>query len=95
MSRGKPQAFELVNNDGTTRLIAPRGRDAWALEELIRVGAKGLTTLERPAPRWSGYIHKLKRIYGVNIETVPEGHGGEFAGRHGRYILRSTVRVAA
>ncbi len=70
------------------------GRFAWALAELICAGARGVTPLERPAPRWSHYIYRLRRE-GVPITTVPEKHGGSFAGRHGRYIIGASVVVVA
>lgn len=68
------------------------GRDAWALRELLRSGAEGCTPIEHPAPRWSGYVHKLRRA-GLAIETLHERHGGPFPGLHARYVLRSPVRV--
>jgi hypothetical protein len=70
------------------------GRFAWALAELIRAGARGVTPIDQPAPRWSHYIYRLRRK-GVPITTVPEMHGGSFAGRHGRYIIGASVVVVA
>jgi hypothetical protein len=69
------------------------GRDAWALNELMRAGKRGCTPIDNPAPRWSAYIFKLRRQYGLNIETIHEGHGGDFPGNHARYVLRSPVRI--
>ena len=68
------------------------GRPAWALEQLVRAGRAGLTTLERPAPRWSDYIFKLRRG-GVPIVTEHEPHGGPFSGSHGRYRLTVPVEI--
>ncbi|UVC09865.1 hypothetical protein IHQ71_04425 [Rhizobium sp. TH2] len=68
------------------------GRDAWMLKELIRVGSRGLTSLENPAPRISGYVLKLRKR-GLVIETIHENHDGPFAGNHARYVLRSEVAV--
>ncbi len=68
------------------------GRDAWALAQLIQAGERGLTTLQNPAPRWSHYIFKLRRM-GVLIETENEAHDGPYAGHHARYRLRSQIRV--
>jgi|GEM_PF-6275484 len=69
-----------------------KGRDAWALGELLKAGAEGCTPLDNPGPRWSGYILKLRKL-GLDIETVHEMHGGTFAGRHARYVLRSQIEV--
>lgn len=68
------------------------GRDAWALYALIESGPAGVTAIERVGPRWSHYVLKLRRA-GFDIETVNEKHGGAFAGRHARYVLRSPVNV--
>lgn len=68
------------------------GRDAWALDHLIRAGERGCTPITTPGPRWSHYVFKLRRA-GVNVETVDEDHGGPFAGSHARYVLRSSVRI--
>ena len=70
-----------------------RGRDAWALSELVKAGPRGCTPIENPGPRWSGYVFNLKRNYGLAIETLHEPHGGTFAGTHGRYVLHSSVEI--
>jgi hypothetical protein len=67
------------------------GRDAFALRELKRAGERGCTPIDNPAPRWSAYVHALRTERGLNIETVTEAHGGQFAGCHARYVLRSPV----
>jgi hypothetical protein len=69
-----------------------KGRELWALQKLIRAGAHGLTSIERPAPRWSHYIFQL-RARGLNIETIREEHGGEYPGHHERYVLHTTVAI--
>ncbi len=71
-----------------------RGRDAWALLELIRVGEGGCTPLDTPGPRWSGYVYNLRR-QGLVIETITESHGGQFAGHHARYVLHSPVQIVS
>ena len=71
--------------------IEAKGRDAWALDQLIAAGRKGCTPIERPAPRWSAYVHRLREL-GVPIETNWESHGGPYAGKHGRYVLRADVQ---
>lgn len=70
------------------------GRKAWALERLFAAGEAGVTPVTEPAPRWSGYVHRL-RERGVPIETIHERHGGEFAGNHARYVLRAKVMKGA
>jgi hypothetical protein len=69
-----------------------RGRDAWALIELVTGGIVGVTPIEQPAPRWSHYIFKLRRA-GIIIETIDERHSGSFAGSHARYLFRSPLHV--
>lgn len=68
------------------------GRFGWTLLQLHRAGDAGLTSLERPAPRWSHYVWVL-RADGVGISTTYEDHGGAFAGRHGRYRLTTPIEV--
>ena len=69
-----------------------KGRDAWALLQLAIAGERGCTPIDNPAPRWSAYVHNLRGM-GIEIETVHETHGGAFKGTHGRYVLRSRIRV--
>jgi hypothetical protein len=45
-----------------------------------------------PSLRWSGYVHKLRKV-GIVIETIREAHGGPFAGQHARYVLRTLITV--
>lgn len=68
------------------------GRVAWTLDRLIKAGDQGITSFENPAPRLSDYVFKLRKA-GVDIETIDEGHKGIFAGVHGRYKLRSSIRI--
>lgn len=77
--------------DGTPQTIV--GRDAWALEQLLAAGERGCTPIDRPAPRWSHYVWKLRTKHGITVETIDEGHGGQFAGHHARYVLRSAVEI--
>jgi hypothetical protein len=74
--------------------LAFRGRVAWTLGALIDAGPRGVTPLERPAPRWSAYVHTLRKA-GVIVDTIEEPHAGAYRGWHGRYILRSDVRTVA
>jgi len=68
------------------------GRLAWAMDNLHRAGEGGCTPITFPGPRWSGYVHKLRRA-GFIIETITENHGGPFSGHHARYVLRSNVEL--
>jgi hypothetical protein len=91
--RGRRIAFNVTEGEDV-RTISPAGRDAWALGALIIAGADGCTPIDHPGPRWSGYVFKLKRIYRLDVETVTEMHGGDYAGKHARYVLRSRVAFA-
>ena len=78
---GEPFEFELA------------GREAWALSRLMAAAEKGVTPVSEPTgPRWSAYVHKLRRK-GLDVETITERHGGAFPGTHARYVLRSDVRL--
>ncbi|MBX4898596.1 winged helix domain-containing protein [Rhizobium bangladeshense] len=68
------------------------GRDAWALQNLVRAGPRGCTPIDHPGPRWSHYVFKLRR-FGFTIQTLDESHGGPFPGSHARYLLRSEVEI--
>ncbi|MEH6738278.1 MAG: hypothetical protein V7695_07015 [Sulfitobacter sp.] len=75
-----PRTFEL------------QGRLGWTLFHLDKASAKGITTIERPAPRWSAYIHELRKL-GIQIETEMEPHEGAYSGHHARYRLACEVQV--
>lgn len=80
----------VTTTSGQTFRVQLKGRDRWALEALKLAGNEGCTPIKNPAPRWSAYVFNLRGA-GVEIETVNEAHGGEFAGHHARYVLRSDV----
>ena len=82
-----------LHGEAGSSLATVRGRDAWALLQLMSAGEKGCTSIDNPAARWSGYIYNLRRL-GIEIETVHEHQGGAFPGSHGRYVLRSRVELA-
>lgn len=88
----KPQITARVGDGENVVTRTAKGRDAWALAELLQAGERGVTPIERPAPRWSHYVYKL-RGFGFAIETNDEPHGGPYAGSHARYVLRSPVEV--
>jgi len=82
--------FHVTNRGAEPFSIRVKGRDRWALENLINARDVGCTPYDNPAPRWSAYVFKL-RSFGVNIETVHEEHRSPFSGTHARYVLRSEV----
>ncbi len=86
--------FMVSNADKKSFRLALRGRNAWAMKQLMDAGAVGCTPINNPAPRWSAYIHNLRR-FGVHIRTITEQHGGKFAGNHARYVLVSNVTVVS
>ncbi len=88
----KPAIEMTIRFEG--RDVVLPGREAWAMENLLRQGEKGCTPIDVPGPRWSSYIHKLRRR-GLIIETVTEVHSGAFAGKHARYVLHSPVEVVS
>jgi hypothetical protein len=82
--------FVVNPNQPDAFTITLSGRDLWTLERLMNEGATGCTPIEQPAPRWSAYVHRLREM-GVVIITHMEPHGGEFPGRHARYVLGCTL----
>jgi hypothetical protein len=95
VAQTKPRAKQsrrycIRPENGEAFSVSLCGRDAWALMQLTKVGFKGLAPLDKPAPRWSAYIHRLRQN-GIPIETLREKHGGEFPGYHARYVLRAKV----
>ncbi len=84
--------YSVTNPDRQAFRLALRGRNTWAMGQLIRAEKKGCTPIDNPAPRWSAYIHNL-RGFGVAIKTITEQHGGQFAGNHARYVLMANVTV--
>lgn len=86
----QPRRYRIRPEDGEVFSVTLCGRDAWALMQLIKAGIEGVAPLDKPAPRWSAYIHRLRQS-GIPIETLREKHGGEFPGYHARYLLRAKV----
>lgn len=92
MTRSVALTIRVRIGDDAVSTVSVRGREAWALVALMAAGEGGCTPINNPGPRWSGYVHDLRRL-GFVIETVRERHGGEFPGHHARYVLRSPVFV--
>ncbi len=76
----RPRTFEL------------KGRLGWTMYQLAQAGPRGVTPLECPALRWSGYIFDLRKM-GIPIETEMEEHAGAYRGRHARYRLTCDATV--
>lgn len=87
---GKKYVF--IRGDDTPSKFKLAGRNGWALAQLVRAGRAGITPLTHPAPRWSAYVHNLRKM-GLVIDTLTEEHEGDFPGFHGRYILRTPVNL--
>ncbi|ARJ65054.1 hypothetical protein WV31_04940 [Magnetospirillum sp. ME-1] len=79
--------FETISDHASARLT---GRDLWAFDHLHKAGSKGCTPIDTPGPRWSAYVHNLRKM-GLDIETVWENHGGPYPGKHARYVLATII----
>lgn len=82
--------FALYTGEHGAQILELKGREEWALSNLLAAGGRGCTPIDHPGPRWSDYVFKLKKR-GIVIETVTEAHGGPYAGHHARYVLRSKI----
>jgi hypothetical protein len=82
----------LVRRADTGETLRLKGREAWTLAHLIWAGETGVIPLDRPAPRWSAYVHTLRKR-SLDIITIDEPHAGPYSGTHGRYILRTPLQV--
>lgn len=84
-------SYTITPDFGLPRVVVLAGRQAWTLEQLADAGSRGCTPSEYPAPRWSAYVHELRKL-DIPIETIMEPHAGAYPGEHGRYVLRARVR---
>jgi hypothetical protein len=85
------RSLHAVRND-TGETLLTKGREAWCLAHLIINGDKGVTPIERPAPRWSDYVFRLRKR-GLPVQTIEEAHGGVYRGHHARYRLDVPMTV--
>lgn len=72
------------------------GQPARCLMALVRASDRGITALEMSswALRLAAYVHELRQRFGLDIHMDRESHDGPAGkGWHGRYSLRSSVRV--
>src|SRR6185437_1071317 len=65
-------------------------RAEFVLDELVTAGPAGLSKISYPGVNIGDAVLTCRKA-GVQIETLHEPHGGEFAGHHARYVLRSRV----
>ena len=70
----------------TDEVLSTKGRESWCLAHLVSTGTRGVTPIERPAPRWSDYVFRLRKR-GLPVQTIDEAHGGTYRGTHARYRL--------
>lgn len=92
MTKQKPSLTVAVLETGGERTIKVVGQFARTLDALIAAGKTGTTALDIStwALRLSHYVFILRKDYGLLIEMQREPHA---TGEHGRYFLRSEVRV--
>lgn len=92
MTKQKPTLTVAVSENGGERTIKVVGQFARTLDALITAGQTGTTALEIStwALRLSHYVFILRKDYGLLIEMKREAHA---TGEHGRYFLRSDLRV--
>ena len=69
-----------------------RGQDARTLLALVRAGDRGITALEMSswAYRLGAYVHRLRTLHGLDIETLHETHN-DMGDWHARYVLHHVV----
>lgn len=93
-SRKPAKPRRSLKAEGPDGAFTVTGQTAKALGALVAAGARGRTALEVAtwAYRFGAYVHDLRHRHGLTIETVREPHG-ENGDWHGRYILRSRVRL--
>ncbi len=93
------RALVYDTGDMLPREIVATGRYGQALKALVEAGDKGVTALEIStwALRLAHYVFILRTDprYSLDIETRDEEHevDGMGPGRHGRYFLRTTVKL--
>lgn len=86
-----PARFRITRTDGSAHEIVVKGRDRWALENLMTAGERGCTPIDHPGPRWSANVHALRHECQIEIDTITEPHDGPFSGHHARYCARSKI----
>ena len=82
----------LVQRTDSSETLRLNGCGAWTLAHLIGARETGIIPLDSPAPRWSAYVHTLRKR-SLDISTVDEPHACPYSGTHGRYVLRTSLEV--
>lgn len=52
--------FQVTCQNGKQFKLTVKGRERWALTQLMESGKHGCKPLLKPAPRWSAYVHLLR-----------------------------------
>ncbi len=86
--------IEITLLSEPSRTFELEGRMGWTMAQLANAGTQGVATVENPAPRWSAYVHSLRKL-GIQIETEMEPHEGSYPGQHARYRLACDVHIKA
>jgi len=83
--------FERLSDGSVFQVTGQTARTLLALHE---AGGSGATALECGAwaYRLAAYCFDLRRLFGLDVVTLREGHEN---GWHGRHVLRSPVRIIA
>lgn len=76
-------------------LVTLTGRQAWCVDRLVTAGESGITSIESPGARVAHFVFLLRKEQGLSIETEREQHTGPYPGGHGRYRLRTPVKIIA
>ena len=66
---GRVMGRYRIGTNQDAPIIEVSGRQEWALKQLIEAGETGCTSVTNPGPRWSSYVHRLRRK-GLILETV-------------------------
>ncbi|MFZ1725473.1 MAG: hypothetical protein WBO29_01720 [Albidovulum sp.] len=62
--------FQIQRSDCTHFTLFPKGRETWALVELVAAGNKGCTPSLNPAPRWSKDRQKILPLRGSIVDVL-------------------------
>lgn len=88
----QPRNVQSLRAVGPNGAFVAKGQVARTLAALVAAGGQGVTALECSgwAFRLAAYVHELRHVHGLSVDMEREAHDGGF---HGRYRLRSPVRL--